>query len=147
MRSLIPLEGSFSLIYFDTRGAGRSEAPPEESGYVFKYFLDDLEALRLHLRLHEWLIFAYSDASVQATMYAIKYRKACRGLFIVDGTVNADDQEYERNRAKRMRRLSRQPWYAAGNKALNSTPKSDEEFKENFLDAGLPMYFASYRAL
>jgi proline iminopeptidase len=146
MRSLIPLEGSFSVIYFDTRGAGRSEAPPEESGYVFKYFLDDLEALRLHLQLHEWFIFAHSDASLQATMYAIKYRKACRGLFIVDGTVNNDDKEYKRDLAKRMKRLSRQPWYAAAQKALNSTPKSDEKFKESFLGAGLPMYFASYRA-
>jgi len=119
MRSLIPLEGSFSVIYFDTRGAGRSDAPLEDSGYFFKYFLDDLEALHLHLQFHEWFVFAHSDASLQATMYAIKYRKACRGIFIVDGTVNNDDKEYERDRAKRMRRLSRQPWYAAANTALN----------------------------
>jgi proline iminopeptidase len=146
MRSLVAIEGSFSLIYFDTRGAGRSEAPAEKSGYAFKFFVDDLEALRLHLQLSDWLIFAHSDASLQGMAYAIKYRKACRGLFIVDGTVNNDDEEYKRDLAARMRRISHEPWYAAAKKALDSKPKSDEEFKKSFLGDGLPMYFANYRA-
>ena len=146
MRSLIPLEGNFSVIYFDTRGAGRSEAPPEESGYKFKFFVDDLEALRLHLQLSDWLIFTHSDASLQGMAYAIKYRRTCRGLFIVDGTVNPDDKEHTRDLAVRMRRLSHEPWYPAAKKAQGSTPKSDEEFKKIFLGDGLPMYFASYRA-
>jgi proline iminopeptidase len=146
MRSLIPLESDFALIYLDTRGAGRSEAPPDESGYAFKFFVDDLEALRLHLQLSDWLIFAHSDASLQGMAYATKYRRACRGLFIVDGTMNTDDKEYKIDHAARMRKISHEPWYAAAKKALDSTPKSDEEFKKSFLGDGLPMYFANYRA-
>jgi proline iminopeptidase len=146
MRSLIPFERDFSVIYLDTRGAGKSEAPPDEAGYAFKFFIDDLEALRVHLQLNSWLIFAHSDASLQGMAYATRYRRACRGLYIVDGTVNADDQEYKKDRAARMRRLSHEPWYAAAKKALDSTAKSDQEFKQNFVGPGLPMYFASYRA-
>lgn len=146
MKSLIPLESYLSLIYFDTRGAGRSEAPAEDSGFAFNFFIDDLERLRLHLQLDDWLIFAHSDASLQGMMYAKKYRKACRGLFIVDGTLNVADQEYEKDLAARMKKLSGEAWYAAAKKATDSNPKSDEEFKKSFLGDALPMYFASYRA-
>src|SRR5262249_52325179 len=93
MKSLIPLEKKFSLIYLDTRGAGRSDAPAKPSGYKFSFFLDDLETLRTHLSLDHWLIFAHSDATLQGLGYAIKHPKACRGLFIVGGTLNLDDKE------------------------------------------------------
>jgi pimeloyl-ACP methyl ester carboxylesterase len=65
MRSLIAFERDSSVIYLDTRGAGRSEAPPDEAGYAFKFFIDDLEALRVHLQLSNWRIFAHSDAGLQ----------------------------------------------------------------------------------
>jgi proline iminopeptidase len=146
MKSLVPLERDFSLIYLDTRGAGRSEAPAADPGYAFKLFVDDLESLRVHLQLSDWLIFAHSDASLQGMMYAIKHRNACRGLFIVDGTLNIDDKEYRQDLAARMRKLSREPWYAAAKKALDRSPKSDEEFKKSFLGDALPLYFSSYRA-
>jgi proline iminopeptidase len=92
-KSLIPLERDFSLIYLDTRGAGRSDAPAQASGYKFSFFLDDLETLRAHLGLDRWLIFAHSDATLQGLGYAIRHPKACRGLFIVGGTLNIDDKE------------------------------------------------------
>jgi proline iminopeptidase len=145
MKSLIPLEKDFSLIYFDTRGAGRSEAPATAAGYAFTLFLDDLETLRVHLHLDRWLIFAHSAASWQGMAYAIEYQKACRGLFIVDGTLNVDDKKYRDDLAARMKKLKHEPWFAVANKASDSGPKSDAEFKQSFRDA-LPLYFASYAA-
>jgi proline iminopeptidase len=145
MKSLIPLEKDFSLIFFDTRGAGRSEAPATSAGYAFKLFVNDLETLRMHLKLDRWLIFAHSGASWQVMEYAIEYPKACRGLFIVDGTPNQNDKRYLDNQAALMKKLSHEPWFAAANKASDSTPKSDEEFTQSFR-VSLPLYFASYAA-
>ncbi len=147
MKSLRPLEKEFALIYLDTRGAGRSEAPAKASGYAFSHFLDDLETLRLHLRLDRWMIFAHSDASLQAMAYAIEHPKACRGLFIVDGTLNDDDDKELGDDARaRMKKLSQEPWFAAADKASKRDPKSDDEFRQSFLCLQLPLYFASYDA-
>jgi proline iminopeptidase len=140
MKSLVPLEEKFSLIYFDTRGAGRSDAPPKASGYKFANFLDDLETLRRHLRLDRWLIFAHSDASLQAMAYAIRYPKACRGILIVDGTLHLDnDKELKADQAAHMKKLSTEPWFAVAKKALNSQPKSDTDFRQSFIGAALPL--------
>lgn len=143
MKSMTSLEKDFMLVYFDTRGTGRSEAPKKDSGYAFGLFLDDLETLRLHLHLDHWLIFAHSAASLQAMAYAIKYPKACRGLFIVSGTPNIDDKEYEHDVAARVKKLSHEPWFAAAKKASDADPRSDKEFKDGFINAALPLYFAS----
>jgi proline iminopeptidase len=145
MNSLFRLEKDFSVIYFDTRGAGRSDAPPRDSGYAFDLFLEDLEGLRLHLRLDRWLIFAHSAASWQAMAYAIKYPNACRGLFIVGGTPNVDDRETQDDRAARRKKLSHE--FAAAKKAEDRPPpKSDDDFRQAFLGDELPLYFATVDA-
>jgi proline iminopeptidase len=146
MKTLIRLEKRYTLIYFDTRGAGRSDVPPRRSGYAFDFFLRDLEALRVHLGLDHWRIFAHSAASLQAMGYAIKYPKACRGLFIVDGETNIEDKEYKSDLKARMKKLSSKPWYPAAIKAFNHNPKSDDDFRRDFLGASMPLYFASRRA-
>ena len=133
------------LIYFDTRGSGRSEAPKKNSGYAFGLFLDDFETLRLHLHLDHWLIFAHSAASSQAMAYAIKYPKACRGLFIVDGTPNIDGKEYEHDLAARMKKLSHEPWFAAAKKASDADPKSDKEFRDEIHQRCAPTVFCERR--
>jgi pimeloyl-ACP methyl ester carboxylesterase len=143
MKSLTRLEKDFSVIYFDTRGAGRSDAPAADSGYAFSRFLEDLEILRVHLRLDRWLIFAHSAASWQAMEYAINHPAACRGLFIVGGTPNIQDEEYKEDLAVRLDRLSHEPWFEAAKKANDSDPKSDDDFRHAFLGDALPLYFAS----
>jgi pimeloyl-ACP methyl ester carboxylesterase len=146
MNSLIRLEKNYTLIYFDTRGAGRSDVPPKASSYAFDFFLRDLEALREHLGLDHWRIFAHSAASLQAMGYAIKYPATCRGLFIVNGTPNIDDKEYRDDRNARLKKLSRKPWYAAAKRADDRPSKSDNDFREAFLGDAMPLYFASRRA-
>jgi proline iminopeptidase len=146
MMTLTRLEDDYTLIYFDTRGAGRSDVPPKPSGYAFDFFLRDLEALREHLGLDHWRIFAHSAASLQAMGYAIKYPKACRGLFIVDGETNIEDKEYKADLKARMKKLSSKPWYAAAIRAFNRNAKTDDDFRRDFLGDSMPLYFASRSA-
>jgi proline iminopeptidase len=146
MKSLERLERTFSLIYLDTRGAGRSQAPAKAAGYAFENFIYDLETLRVNLGLDRWLIFAHSDASRQAMQYAIEYPKACRGLFIVGGTTGIEDKAYKEDLAKRLKKLSHECWYRAADKAGNARSKSDDEFRQSFIYVQLPLYFASYDA-
>src|SRR5258706_7793706 len=51
-----PLEEYFTMVYFDTRGTGLSEAP-EDSNYYRYYFMRDLDALRRRLDQEKiWLV-------------------------------------------------------------------------------------------
>jgi proline iminopeptidase len=149
MKSLSPLERDFSVIYFDTRGAGRSKPPAKSSGFKFRNFLDDLESLRVHLQLNRWQIFAHSDAALQALGYAIDHPKACCGLFIVDGTANVNTKEIDIDARAREKKLSREPWYSAAKKAEEKTSRkniTNDQFKEAFVGDLLPLYFASDKA-
>jgi pimeloyl-ACP methyl ester carboxylesterase len=150
MKSLTPLEKDFSVIYLDTRGAGRSDGPAKSSGFAFPLFLADLETLRVHLQLDRWFIFAHSDAGLQALGYAIKHTKVCRGLFIVDGATNLlSDKESNADDKARMKKLSHRPWFVAAMKAqrkIDNPNISDENFKYIFLGDLFPLYFASYEA-
>src|SRR6516164_5456918 len=148
MKSLIPLEKDFSVVYLDTRGAGRSDPPVKSSGKIFKTiyrfenFLSDIEKLRRHLELDRWLIFGHSDASLQAMGYAVEHPRTCRGLFIVDGTVNLpNDPQVKSDLCAQRKKFSHEPWFAAADKA--GVGRTDYEFKRSFLDLQLPMYFAS----
>ena len=143
MKSLTPLEKDFSVVYLDTRGAGRSDAPAKASGFRFHNFLDDIETLRTHLNLDHWLIFAHSGASLQALGYAIEHPRACRGLFIVCGTMHVDDDELDVDANARMKMLSRESWFAAANKR---EPKTNDKFRRSFLRDQLPLFFASAQA-
>jgi proline iminopeptidase len=143
MKSLIPLQKHFSLIYLDTRGSGRSDAPAKASGWRFRNFVNDLETLREHLHIDRWIISPHSDACLQGLAYAIEHPRACHGLIIVGGTLHNDDKELRADIRARMKKLSHEPWFAA---ATNADPQSDEEFKKSFLDVQLPLYFASYEA-
>jgi proline iminopeptidase len=149
MKSLGPLERKFSVIYFDTRGAGRSEPPAKSSGFKFRYFLDDLERLRVHLQLNRWQIFAHSDAALQALGYAINHPKQCCGLFIVDGTVNVNAKEIDIDAHAREKKLEQEPWFRAAKKAEEKTSRkniTNDQFKEAFVGDLLPLYFASDKA-
>jgi proline iminopeptidase len=143
MRSLRPLQQRFTLIYLDTRGAGRSEAPKKPAGFHLDRFLDDLDTLRSHLRLAHWLVLAHSDATLQALGYAIKHPRACRGLFIIGGTMNVEDDELNIEADARADMLQHERWFAATQKEPR---KGDDAFRQNFLTVQLPMFFASAQA-
>jgi pimeloyl-ACP methyl ester carboxylesterase len=146
MKSLTRLQREFTLIYLDTRGAGRSQAPAKGSGYAFGNFVYDLETLRVNLGLDRWLIFAHSDASRQAMEYAIEFPKACHGLFIVGGTTAIEDKKYKEAVAALRKKRSHESWYPAAVRAERGTPRSNDDFRKSFLCVQLPLYFSSYDA-
>jgi proline iminopeptidase len=149
VKSLGPLEEDFSVIYFDTRGAGRSQAPAKSSGFKFNHFLNDLERLRVHLQLDRWQIFAHSDAALQGLGYAINHPKQCCGLFVVDGTANVDTKEIDIDARAREKKLEQEPWFKAAKKAEAKTSQkniTNDQFRQAFVGDLLPLYFASDKA-
>lgn len=70
---LEPLTHSHRLIYYDQRGGGRSTLPSNTKLLTIEHHVDDLEALRRHLRLEKITILAHSFGPAIAALYAIRY--------------------------------------------------------------------------
>lgn len=84
-RSLAPLEDSFTLVFHDYRGSGRSaNAPPET--YTFERIADDLDELRRHLGHGAVPVLAHSMGGFVALNYALRHPEACTGLVLVGTT-------------------------------------------------------------
>ena len=72
-QSLQPLQSELTIIYYDTRGSGRSQAPANDEDYNVGIFVNDLEALRIQLGLESFALIGHSHGGLIALNYALKY--------------------------------------------------------------------------
>lgn len=70
---LAPLAESFTVVFYDQRGGGRSELPADTSLLRAEYFVEDLEAVRRHFGLDRMKLFTHSFGSILAARYAERF--------------------------------------------------------------------------
>lgn len=83
--TLQPLEQYFTMVYYDPRGTGASEAPTSLEAYNLQFLVTELEALRHKLAVDKIWLFGHSDQSSVALAYALVYPQHVSGL-ILSGT-------------------------------------------------------------
>lgn len=66
------LEPDNLMVYYDQRGTGRSERPAS-GDYAISTLVDDIEALRVHLRVPRIAFLAHSFGAILALEHAAKY--------------------------------------------------------------------------
>jgi proline iminopeptidase len=66
------LEKKFRVVYYDQRASGKSAIPSPDS-ISFKFFADDLEAIRKELKAEKLNILAHSWGAIPAIHYALAY--------------------------------------------------------------------------
>ena len=79
----------YRIIIFDQRGSGRSHPLGSLENNTLAHLLDDIEALRTHLRIDRWHIFGGSWGSTLGMAYAAKHPQRCismilRGIFLCE---------------------------------------------------------------
>ena len=72
----------YRIVIFDQRGAGRSTPLGELSDNTTPHLVADMEALREHLGVMQWLVFGGSWGSTLALAYAQDHPKRCAGLIL-----------------------------------------------------------------
>ncbi|HZQ60591.1 MAG TPA: prolyl aminopeptidase [Casimicrobiaceae bacterium] len=72
----------WQIILFDQRGAGRSTPVAEITNNTTAHLVDDLERLRVMLRIERWMLFGGSWGSTLALAYAQAYPERCTGLVL-----------------------------------------------------------------
>lgn len=112
-RSLQPLENYFTLVYYDARGTGNSQAPATLQAYGQFCLEEEIEALRKHLQLEQIWLFGHSDQSSLALTYALRYPKNTAGLLLSGTSWIGDQQEsVERRRLHEKQRKQESAWFA-----------------------------------
>ncbi|ASF46438.1 prolyl aminopeptidase [Methylovulum psychrotolerans] len=72
----------YHIILFDQRACGQSLPFGELEGNTTQDLLDDMERIRQHLKLEQWLVFGGSWGGALALLYAQQYPVRVSGLVI-----------------------------------------------------------------
>jgi proline iminopeptidase len=140
---LKPLEEQFTMVYLETRCTGRSEQPKTTKEYTLDHFVEDLEALRRHLKQGQIWLMGHSQAGMQIMGYALKYPKRVKGLILLS-SLPGYDGEWNLDFGAQVGRRAKEPWFPDANQALSILfhvlQTKDEEMRSLFLRA-LPFYF------
>ncbi|MDQ3277041.1 MAG: alpha/beta hydrolase [Bacteroidota bacterium] len=81
------IENKLQMIYYDQRGAGRSDSAANRD-YSLPRMLQDMDELRQHLRIQQWAVMGHSFAGILITNYALRYAKHVSALLYINATVN-----------------------------------------------------------
>lgn len=72
----------YRIILYDQRGSGRSTPHASLENNTTQHLVSDLEALRSHLGISQWLVFGGSWGSTLALVYAQTHPQAVLGLIL-----------------------------------------------------------------
>jgi proline iminopeptidase len=95
---LLPLARTNKLIFIDERGSGKSEKLEDVSQYTVENMADDVEAVRVALKLGKISLFGHSYGGVLAEAYALKYQQNLTHLIL--GSTFASTKEMNEALAK-----------------------------------------------
>jgi len=84
----------YRIILFDQRGSGQSKPHACLEQNTTQHLLADMEQLRLHLKLDQWLLFGGSWGATLALLYAQTYPQQVIGL-ILRGIFLCRDQDID----------------------------------------------------
>jgi proline iminopeptidase len=99
---LAPLERHFTVVFYDTRGSGRSSRPADGTTITVSKMADDLEGLRQYWGLRTMTLLGHSWGGGIALAYSMRYPERVNKLILVDssipgfhGTEKTDEEEHK----------------------------------------------------
>lgn len=81
------LEKFATVIYYEQRGSGRSDAPKDENAYSIPILVSDLEALRQKTGVEKIIPLGFSFGGELALEYALAHPQAVEKLILQCGTM------------------------------------------------------------
>jgi proline iminopeptidase len=72
----------YHIVMFDQRGCGRSRPLGDISENTTQHLVQDMETIRKHLNIKQWVVFGGSWGSTLSLVYAQTHRKRVLGLIV-----------------------------------------------------------------
>jgi proline iminopeptidase len=72
----------YRIVVFDQRGSGRSKPFAETAANTTQHLIGDMETLRTHLEIDQWLVFGGSWGSALALAYGIEHADRVAGFVL-----------------------------------------------------------------
>lgn len=99
----------YRIIVFDQRGAGRSKPHASIEQNTTQHLVNDMDAIRQHLGIQQWVVFGGSFGATLALLYAQQFPKQVCGL-ILRGVFLARQQDMDWLYKDGVRRLFPEQW-------------------------------------
>jgi proline iminopeptidase len=100
--ALKPLARCCQLVLIDERGSGRSERLPDPAGYTLERMVKDIECVRKHLKIEQWVVLGHSFGGILAQAYAVRHPKRILGLVLAGtgSSARCVDRDFRRIRKR-----------------------------------------------
>ncbi|MBL4593022.1 MAG: alpha/beta fold hydrolase [Flavobacteriales bacterium] len=98
------LAKDYQIVFYDQRGCGKTEFPQDTLSINIETYVEDLEAIRIHLKLDKLNLVGHSWGSLLAVTYAKKYPNNLNRLILVSpapGNSDYFDQTFTNMQQKR----------------------------------------------
>jgi proline iminopeptidase len=140
-RGLAPLEKTFTVLYFDTRGSGESSRPVDTKQMSTAVMADDIDHLRSYLGLDAINLVGHSNGGAIALDYAERYPQRVNKLVLIDPEVLDDRDPSATQRFLTL--WHDDPRFKLAIKVAQNDPPvdTDEQFEANFQET-CPLYFS-----
>lgn len=111
--TLQPLEKQFTMVYYDSRGTGKSAVPNKVEDYSLQKSVLEIDELRKKLNIDKIWFFAHSDQSGIALLYNLEHPKNVEGM-ILTGTslVTSPEEGYNRKKESENKRIKESEWFS-----------------------------------
>lgn len=111
--TLKPLEEKFTMVYYDPRGTGKSEAPQKLEDYNSDQLSKEIDLLRKKVGADKIWIFGHSDQSAVALQYAVEHPEHVSGLILTGTSFIGDlDETLQRKRDSESKRIKESAWFS-----------------------------------
>ncbi|MDB4533355.1 alpha/beta fold hydrolase [Vicingaceae bacterium] len=98
------LAKEYQIIFYDQRGCGNTDFPTDTSSINLQTYIEDLEAIRTHLKIEKLNLVGHSWGSLLAINYAKKYNTNIKRLVLISpapGNSNYFDATFSNMQKKR----------------------------------------------
>lgn len=136
------LSDTYTMIYYDHRGNGRSERPASLADVTHATWAADADALRAHLGYDKIILAGHSYGGFLAQEYAVRYGAHLDGLILLCTAPAFDYADLVVSNAKA--RATTPEVIAGVEEALSPDPVATDADFGRIMDTIGPLYFVNY---
>lgn len=144
--NLAGLDSFLTMIFIDPRGTDSSSSPADPTRYELPDYAGDVEALRQHLGLDEFILLGHSHGGMVAQQYALDHPNYLSHLILANTAPVLSHETAERLVAAVEKRKD-EPWYTVARAAFDREWAGDFQTGDDLAElfaAELPFYFREW---